>query len=76
MREELKKKLEESMGSIQKNYSAAKVSAETLYDNVVAALFNNIEFLKKEIEGLENRVKELESGAGNKPSIVEENKTE
>lgn len=54
---ELTEKIDSSIEVITRKYVSAKMSSETLYDDIITTLFNNIKVLKAEIEKLEQRIK-------------------
>ena len=56
MTSELETKIDESLAKIKQHYEAAKLSTDTLYENVINALVSNILFLKNEIKQLEDKI--------------------
>ena len=53
---ELTEKIDSSIEVITRKYVSAKMSSETLYDDIITTLLNNIKVLKAEIEKLEERI--------------------
>ena len=59
MTSELETKIDESLAKIKQHYEAAKLSSETLYENIINALTSNVLFLKGEITKLESEISKL-----------------
>jgi uncharacterized protein Yka (UPF0111/DUF47 family) len=71
MTSELETKIDESLAKIKQHYEAAKLSTDTLYENVVNALVSNILFLKNEIKQLEDKIDFLTPKDVPKPPLKE-----